>query len=82
MHNTEPTYILATNRAAMILYKESKETLMKSNNYDFNVFRFSNWDTILKELEEWEDYITIDESTHYMLHSNLCKKLRAHMKYV
>ncbi len=77
MDHCETIYILATNQITLALYKESKEVLMTSNSYDFMVFKFANWDEVLEDLEEWEDYISIDESTYNALHSNLCKKLRA-----
>lgn len=81
MSYIELTFILAANKLAMELYKESKETLMKSDSYDFKVFKFSKWDEVQEELQEWEDYITIDESTYNLLYSNLCKKFRVRIKY-
>ena len=66
----------------MELYKISKETLMESNSYDFMVFRFSNWDEILEDLKEWEDYVSIDESTYDLLHNNLCIKFKELIKYL
>lgn len=69
-------YILAANCVAMELYKISKETLMESDNHDFMVFRFSNWDEVLEDLEEWEDYLSISETTYHQLYGNLCIKLR------
>jgi hypothetical protein len=77
MNNIPYTYILAANSAAMELYKISKETLMESNSCDFIVFKFSEWEEGLEDLEEWEESITIDESTYWALYSNLCIKLRA-----
>ncbi len=62
--------------------KQSKETLMKSDSYDFMVFKFSVWDEVLEELEEWEDYVAIDESTYNLLHRNLCIKFRELIKYL
>ena len=73
-------YILAANSAAMELYKVSKETLMESNSCDFMVFKFSEWEEGLENLEEWEESIPIDEATYLELHSNLCIKLRAFFK--
>ncbi|WP_338359871.1 hypothetical protein [Yeosuana marina] len=80
MSNIQSTYILAANRAAMELFKISTETLMESNSYDFMVFRFCEWKEILKDLEEWEDYVSINESTYNVLHRNLCVKLRELIK--
>ena len=71
-----PTYILAANSTAMELYKISKEALMESNSHDFMVFRFSGWEDVLDDLEEWEDFVPIDESTYDALHGNLCIKIR------
>ncbi len=48
MGNSEYEYILAANKTAMILYKQSKKILMASNNYDFMVFKFSKWEEVLK----------------------------------
>ncbi|TXG39568.1 hypothetical protein [Seonamhaeicola maritimus] len=82
MEHTELTYILAANKVAMELFKESKETLMNSNCYDFMVYRFSNWNAIMEELEEWEDYIDINESAYHELYSNICLKFRGLIKYL
>ncbi|WP_142784054.1 hypothetical protein [Changchengzhania lutea] len=81
MDHSEITYILSANKAAMDLYKESKETLIKSASYDFMVFKCSDWDDILEDMQEWEDYMTIDESTYHTLYSNLCIKFRALIKF-
>tara|TARA_R110001592_G_scaffold277942_3_gene545206 strand:- start:636 stop:878 length:243 start_codon:yes stop_codon:yes gene_type:complete len=80
MGNIQSTYILAANRATMELFKISKEALMKSNSYDFMVFRFCEWKDILEDLEEWEDYVSINEPTYNALHRNLCVKLRELIK--
>ncbi|AXP82759.1 hypothetical protein CJ739_3698 [Mariniflexile rhizosphaerae] len=80
MNNISYTYILAANSTAMELYKISKETLMESNSCDFIVFKFSEWEEGLEDLEEWEESIPIDEATYLELHSNLCMKLRAFFK--
>ncbi len=80
MSNIQLTYILAANRAAMELYRISKESLMESNSYDFMVFRFSEWEEVLEDLEEWEDYVSIHEATYNILHRNLCIKLRELIK--
>lgn len=69
-------YILAANGVATELYRISKETLMESDNHDFMVYRFSNWDEVLEELEEWEDYLSITETVYHQLYGNLCIKLR------
>ena len=75
-------YVMAANKEAMTLYRISKETLMESNSYDFMVYRFSSWDEVLNELEEWEDYIDIDEGTYHELYTNLCVKFRGLIKYL
>ncbi|WP_166962113.1 hypothetical protein [Yeosuana marina] len=80
MSNIQSTYILAANSAAMELFKISKEALMESNNYDFMVFKFSAWEDVLVDLEEWEDHVSINESTYNILHGNLCVKLRELIK--
>ena len=82
MEHVKLTYILSANQEAMELYRQSKETLINSNSYDFMVFRFSEWDGILEDLEEWEDYVAIDEATYHALHSNLCVKFRGLIKYL
>jgi hypothetical protein len=82
MNNIPYTYILAANSAAMELYKISKEALMESDNYDFMVFKFPEWGDVLEDLEEWEDYVSINESTYNILHGNLCIKLREFIKYL
>lgn len=82
MNNITYTYILAANSTAMELYKISKEALMESNNCDFMVFRFSEWEEVLEDLEEWEDYVYIHESTYNILHRNLCIKLKEFIKYL
>ncbi len=78
MNTTEPEYILSTNSIAMALYMESKQALMASDCYDFMVFRCYGLETILEDLMEWEESISIDEVTYLELHGNLCAKLRAH----
>lgn len=82
MEHAELIYILSANKAAMALFKASKETLMESTSYDFMVYRFSQWDEVLEELVEWEDYIDIDEATYHALYSNLCIKFRGLIKYL
>ena len=82
IHNTEYEYILTANKASMELYKKSKDILMESYSYDFMVFRFSNFDEILEDLKEWEDYVSIDEATYDLLHSNLCIKFKELIKYL
>ncbi len=77
MNTTEAEFILSANSIAMALYRESKEALMTSDCHDFIVFRCSSRDAILEDLEEWEESISIDESTYSALHGNLCTKLRA-----
>jgi hypothetical protein len=77
MRTTESEFILSANCIAMALYRESKETLMASSCHDFMVFKCSSRDAILEDLEEWEESISIDESTYKALHGNLCIKLRA-----
>ncbi|WP_147297784.1 hypothetical protein [Seonamhaeicola aphaedonensis] len=66
----------------MELYKVSLETLMFSGRYDFMVFRFSEWDEVLTDLEEWDDYVSIDETTYHALYGNLCIKFRELIKYL
>ncbi|WP_298535884.1 hypothetical protein [uncultured Algibacter sp.] len=75
------TYILCANQKAMALYKLSKETLMTSTSYDFMVFGFSKWEDVIEDMEEWEDFVAIDETTYHELHANLCVKLRALIRY-
>ncbi|WP_222861309.1 hypothetical protein [Seonamhaeicola marinus] len=76
------TCILAANKTAMDLFKQSKETLMNSNNYDFMAFRFTQWKQVEEELPEWDEHITIDETTYFELYSNLCKKMQALVQYL
>lgn len=76
MNTTEPEYILSTNSIAMALYMESKQALMASDCYDFMVFRCYGLETILEDLMEWEESISIDEATYRALLGNLCTKLR------
>lgn len=66
----------------MELFKISKEALMESNSYDYMVFRFTEWEEVSKNLEEWEDYVSINGSTYNILHRNLCIKLRELIKYM
>ncbi|WP_308991122.1 hypothetical protein QLS71_002420 [Mariniflexile litorale] len=82
MGNIQTSYILAANSKAMELIKISTEALTESNCYDFMVFRFSDWEEILKDLEAWEDFVPINESTYNILHTNLCIKLREFIKYL
>ena len=82
MDKSELEYILAANKTALSLYKQSKEVLVQSDNYDFMVFKFSKWEEVLKDLEEWEDYISIDEVTFDELYHNLCVKLRERINYL
>ena len=76
MGNKPWEYVLLANREAMELFKNSEETLLESNNFDFMVYRFTNRSEMLKNLTEWDDFIPISESSYNLLHSNLCKKLR------
>lgn len=82
MEENISTYVLSANKSAMALFKASKETLIKSTSYDFMVYRFSKWDEVLEELEDWEDYVDIDEATYHALYSNLCIKFRVLIKYL
>lgn len=82
MEKNTSTYVLSANKTAMDLYNQSKEALMTSDSYDFMVFRFSTWDAILEDLDEWEDYVAIDEATYHELHSNLCVKFRELIQYL
>lgn len=82
MEENISTYVLSANKTAMDLYNQSKEVLMTSDNYDFMVFRFYKNDDILEDLEEWEDYIVIDETTYHELYRNLCVKFRALIQYL
>ena len=77
MNTTEIEFILSVNSVAMALYRESKEALMASDCHDFMVFRYSNREVVLEDLEGWEESISIDEFTYSALHGNLCTKLRA-----
>ncbi|MBJ6369160.1 hypothetical protein [Snuella sedimenti] len=73
-------YLLASNKDAMALYEQSLESLVKSVTTDFMVFKFSRWQDISEDLEEWEDCTTIDEPTYIKLYANLCRKLRKRIK--
>lgn len=75
-------YVLAANKMAMALFKISKETLMESNSYDFMVYRFSSWEDVLEELEDWEDYMDIDEGTYHELYTNLCVKFSGLIRFL
>lgn len=55
---------------------------MESKSYDFMVYRFSEWEDVLDDLEEWEDFVSINEATYSALHRNLCIKLRDLIKYL
>lgn len=78
----EFTYILSANNLAMALFKQSKETLINSDNYDFMVFRFTDRKDVQEELDEWENHITIDEPTYHDLYGNLCVKFRALIQFL
>lgn len=82
MNKINDTYMLCANAHAMALFKQSKETLMTSASYDFIVFRFTHWEEVQKELEEWEDYVAIDEPTYHDLYTNLCVKFRELIQYL
>ncbi len=82
MDTIELTYILCANRVAMELFNQSKETLMNSESYDFMVFSFTEWDAILEDLAEWEDYVAIDKATYHELYTNLCIKFRGLIRYL
>ncbi|GAA3573517.1 hypothetical protein GCM10022395_23500 [Snuella lapsa] len=69
-------FLLASNGEAMALYEQSLRSLTNSGTTDFMVFKYSNWQDISKDLEEWEDCTAIDEPTYIKLYANLCKKLR------
>lgn len=73
-------HILGANEIAMKLYRVSRETLMESSSCDFMVYRFHNWDEVLEDLKEWDDYTSIDEETYNQLYNNLCIKLRDRFK--
>lgn len=75
-------YVLAANKEAMALYKIAKETLMESPSFDFMVYEFDSWDSVIKELGEWEDYVSIDEATYKLLYRNLCIKFKVLMEYL
>lgn len=76
MENKPLEYVLLANREAMDLFKNSEEALLESNSFDFMVDRFDNLSGLLEDLEEWNDFIPISESSYHLLHANLCKKLR------
>ena len=82
MRHIQLSYILAANKATMELFKISREALMESKSYDFMVYRFSEWEDVLDDLEEWEDFVSINEATYSALHRNLCIKLRDLIKYL
>lgn len=75
-------YVLLANNAAMALYNESIEHLMLSNSFDFLVYPITDWNEVLDDLKEWDDYKIIDKITYRKLHNNLCIKLRELIKYL
>ncbi|WP_223551868.1 hypothetical protein [Aestuariivivens sp. NBU2969] len=81
MDNQKTNYVLLVNAGAMELYETSIEHLMLSSNYDFLVYPFTDWNEVINDLEEWEHYRIIDETTYKILHRNLCIKIRELLKY-
>lgn len=69
-------YVLCSNMEAKVLFQDSIETLMESENLDFMVFKVI--DGKVKNLygyDEWSEIIEIDEITFKKLHLNLCQKM-------
>ncbi|MEE9361624.1 MAG: hypothetical protein V3U92_03405 [Cellulophaga sp.] len=75
MGNT--TSILCLNKKSLKLYKQSIETLMASECFDYMVYKVSDKSELPKEdAEEWLTSVSIDDAIYIILHQGLCKKLR------
>ncbi|HBU79147.1 MAG TPA: hypothetical protein DEF18_13685 [Muricauda sp.] len=69
-------YVFCSNMEAKVLFQDSIETLIDSENLDFMVFKVV--DGKVKNLsgyDEWSEIIEIDETTFKKLHLNLCQKM-------
>lgn len=69
-------HVFCSNIEAKVLFQDSIETLMESENLDFMVFKVI--DGKVKNLsgyDEWSEIIEIDEITFKKLHLNLCQKI-------
>ena len=76
MKHTDLDYVLLANYDAMELFRKSERELLESASYDFMVYSFNDRNAMLKDLENYEDYVLINETTYQLLYANLCKKLR------
>ena len=70
------------NNTAMGMYKRSLQTLLDSDNFDFIVYKITDWNEVVEDLEEWQDYKMIDKEVYALLHANLCKKLKERLDYL
>ncbi|RIV44906.1 hypothetical protein [Flagellimonas pelagia] len=69
-------YVFCSNMEAKVLFQDSMETLMKSENSDFMVFKVIEGKVKnLSGYDEWSEVIEIDETTFKKLHLNLCQKV-------
>lgn len=71
-------YIIYGSDEALRLYEVSPETLIASDNCDFDVVRCTPDNPITSLLDDFlhfERYLFIDASTYKILHENLCQKM-------
>ena len=69
-------YVFCSNMEAKVLFQDSMETLMESENSDFMVFKVIEGKVKnLSGYDEWSEVIEIDETTFKKLHLNLCQKI-------
>ena len=73
------TYLFYGSEEALGLYEVSINTLISSDNYDFDVvcIKQDNLEmSFLDDMVPLERFLFIDENIHNTLHSNLCQKLK------
>ncbi|QCX01222.1 hypothetical protein FGM00_14290 [Aggregatimonas sangjinii] len=71
-------YILYGSDKALGLFEDSPQTLMVSDNSDFDVVRCTPNNPITSLLDDFllfERYLFIDANTYKLLHENLCQKM-------
>ncbi|TLP81840.1 hypothetical protein [Maribacter sp. ACAM166] len=72
-----PTFVLYGSYAAMELFAESPEILMKSDNFDYHIMKLALHEfgkDFLEEIVPIQTYVVIDENMFRKLHLNLCSK--------
>jgi len=75
----ERTHLLYGSEEAIELYEVSINTLIVSDNYDFDVVCVKQGNLEINFLDDvvpLERFLIIDENTHGVLHLNLCQKLK------